>query len=476
MKNYRFYCYIIITVLAWGSCKPVKMLEKPVLPEVFIAGDSLLTDSLIPWRTFFQDTELVRLVELALDSNFNIRAEHITRDIAKKVYGRTKFSYLPTLDAQAFGYNQQYRSEKFYSTPSSSYYEETSKTPPAVLYNYQSQHIHSLQLNWEIDIWGRIHDERSSNYAQWMAKEENLKVVQTQIVTAIAENYFNLLMLDEQLKVALNNYTLRDSTYKLIQFQYDAGEITSLAVLQAHNQVLQASALILQLKRDIVFLENQIRLLCGQVPGQQIDRNIFEDPPILLHLLDSVPLAYVQNRPDVVQSMYLLQSANRRVGISQKLRYPRINITLSGGLNSMLPENWFNIPGALFGGMASGITAPILDGGRLKLNVAIARADRERAEIQLQRTVYNAVGDVYNSMQSFEQSRLQLAIAFDQVSITRQALNDAYLLYRSDFATYLEVITAQEQAMNTELNLAKLKTQLLIDAIQLYRALGGGWY
>lgn len=475
MKKFDPYLYIIIALLAFGSCKPVKVLEKPELPDI-IQADTLLVDSLIPWRGFFQDAKLIKLIDMALDSNFNIRTETIARDIAMKVYDRTRFSYLPTLSAQAFGYNKQYRSEKFYSSPSSGYYEETGKTPPEVLYNYQSQHIHSLQLNWELDIWGRIRDERRSNYAKWMAEAENLKVVQTQIVTAVAESYFNLLMLDEQLKVALNNYTLRNSTNEMMQLQYDAGEVTSLGVLQAQNQVLQASALISQLRRDIVSLENDIRLLCGQLPGAPIERDPFDEPPLSLDLLESVPLAYVQNRPDVIQSMYLLQSANKRIGVAQKLRYPSLNINLTGGLNSMMPENWFNVPGALFGGFTSGISAPILDGKRLRLNVAIAEADRDRAEIQTQKVVYSAIGEVYNSMQSFRQSRSQLEIASEQGNITRQAQSDAYLLYRSGFATYLEVITAQEQAMNAELNLAKMKTQLIIDAIQLYRALGGGWY
>jgi outer membrane protein TolC len=188
-----------------------------------------------------------------------------------------------------------------------------------------------------------------------------------------------------------------------------------------------------------------------------------------------MPLYLVQNRPDVLASEYALIAANAEAGVAQAYRFPNITIDLTGGMNGMLAENWFSIPGSLFGGVIGGITQPLLGKRKLKTDYEVAKLKRDKAEIAFQKTVYQAVTDAENAGTSIARISEQLAIAHEEVDVARKGVRSAVMLFRSGFATYLEIITAQSHELESELNLASLKQQLFSARVQLYRSLGGGW-
>jgi len=191
--------------------------------------------------------------------------------------------------------------------------------------------------------------------------------------------------------------------------------------------------------------------------------------------IKKLPLYLVQNRPDVRVARYGLKSANARVGVAQKARYPSLSISLTGGVRSVLGTNWFNIPGSLLGSFIGGLTAPLFNGRQLKTQFKVAKLERDEAEINFQRTVYQAVVDIRNALISIDNLKKQLEISKEKVRVSQKGLKNSRMLFRSGYATYLEVITAQSEVLNAALNLVKAKANLLTARIQLYRALGGGW-
>ena len=470
-----FFCLFAV------SCRVGKDYVRPDLnlPDTFREMDSLADTAnigAIPWREFFTDSTLITLIDSAIVNNYDMRTALKNIEIANQSLRQSRAAFLPEVDAQLGGVNQQWRSSDFYSNPSANWYDQPNQgEAPNSLYRYQSQYLSQINVSWELDVWGKIRRQNESALAEYLQTYEAQKAVQTALVAAIADGYYNLLMLDEQMEVAQRNLQLNDSTLKIVKLQRDAGEVTSLAVQQTESQMLVAASLIPQLEQEIAIQENTLMALTGQMPREVLRSNRLDDFVAENDLAVGVPLAMVANRPDVREAELALRSANAQVGVAQAYRYPALTINASGGLNAMLPQNWFNIPGALFGGIIGGITQPVFSGRRLKTRHEIAKLERDKAEIGFQRAVLDAVNEVTNALVTIQTLTEQYEIAEKRVNTSQLGVKNANLLFRSGYATYLEVITAQSSALNSELDLVAVKQQQLNAKVALYKALGGGW-
>ena len=472
---------LVICALFVSSCKVGRDYVRPELGLTdTYRGVDTITDSIgignIPWRDFFADSTLITLIDSAISNNYDMRTALKNIDIANQSLRRARAAFLPEIDAQLGGTNQQWRSDDFYSSPMSKWYgREGQEDPPESMFMYQSQYLSSISFNWELDIWGKIRRQNESALAEYLQTHEARKVVQTSLVAAIADGYYNLLMLDEQLEVARRNLRLNDSTLRIVKLQRDAGEVTALAVQQTESQMLVAASLIPQLEQEIAIQENTLMALTGRMPDNVSRSATLNDFVTNDTLLAGVPLYMVLNRPDVKAAELDLRSANAQVGVAQAYRYPTLTISATGGVNAMLPQNWFNIPGALFGGIISGVAQPVFSQRRLKTQHEIAKLERDKAEIAFQQLVLDAVNEVTNSLVMVEKLKEQHEIAEKRVATSRLGVKNANLLFKSGYATYLEVITAQSNALNSELDLVSVKQEQLNAKVALYRALGGGW-
>ena len=332
-----------------------------------------------------------------------------------------------------------------------------------------------MNISWEIDIWGKISRQKESTLALYLQSYEGAKAVQTRLVADIAQGYFNLLMLDQQLAVSKQNLDLNRDFEKVTRLLYDAGEVTYLAVQQAVSQKQSTSLLIPQLEQNITIQENAIQLLAGSLPGKIQRQESLGD----LHLADTLtaglPVALLSRRPDVRSSEMALVYANAQVGIAQANMYPAINLTAGVGLESFKASNWFNIPNSLFGLATGTILQPVFRRRELKTQFEISKLQREQAVIQFRQSVLTATTEVSNALVQMEKLGEQETIAHAQTDTLKSAVSNAEYLFKSDMANYLEVITAQQSALQAQLNLASIQRQKLNAKVELYRALGGGW-
>ena len=170
-----------------------------------------------------------------------------------------------------------------------------------------------------------------------------------------------------------------------------------------------------------------------------------------------------------------LKMANANVGISKASLYPTLNITAIAGINSFELTNWFNIPGSIFGAVAGGLTAPLLNGKKLRTDYKIAKEERDKAAIRFKQAIVVAVGEVSNALVRIEKQQQQYIIANQRAETLQKAISDADLLFKNGMATYLEVIIAQGNLLGAELEVASIKKEQLAANVELYRALGGGW-
>jgi outer membrane protein TolC len=200
-----------------------------------------------------------------------------------------------------------------------------------------------------------------------------------------------------------------------------------------------------------------------------------DEVPVKDNLSAGVPTALVSRRPDVKSYELALAIANANVGIAKASMYPTLTITATGGLNAYKASNWFNIPASLFGLVGGGITEPLFRRRELKTKYELAKIDREKSVIQFRQSVLVAVGEVSDAMASLQKLKEQQVIVASRVNTLQQAIANANLLFRNGLATYLEVITAQSNVLQSELELASLKRGQLNAVVSLYKSLGGGW-
>jgi outer membrane protein TolC len=246
-------------------------------------------------------------------------------------------------------------------------------------------------------------------------------------------------------------------------------------VQQVEAQRLTAAGLIPEFEQAITVQEDALSILAGRMPGGISRTGNLLQVQVPVIAAGGVPAALLARRPDVRSAELALDRANATVGYTKAQLYPTLAITAQGGLNAFQVSNWFSIPASLFGLATGGITQPLFQRGALRTQYQQAQIDRERTVIQFRQQVLVAVGEVSDALGQITKTQAQQAIATDRVNALRQATTNANLLFRSGLATYLEVITAQSNALQSELELASLKRIQLGANVELYRAVGGGW-
>lgn len=452
------------------SCRVGKDYQRPelVLPAQFDATTSYADTSSIadiPWSAFFSDTTLKALISRGIQYNNDLLIALKRLEAAQRQARQAKLLQLPDVNLQITGQ---------YNRPSDNSLNGLSAQGflgKSYIENYNA----SLALSWEADIWGKIRGRKEIALTQYLQTAEAVKAVQTQVVTEIAQGFYNLLMLDKQLQIARQNLALNDSFLLATKLLKDAGTVTALAVQQAESQRQATALLIPQLEQDIALQENALQLLTGQLPGTLARQTSLTALTVSDNLNTGLPVSMVSRRPDVRSEELGLVIANARVGIAQADMYPALTITAGGGLESFKSSNWFNIPGSLFGLAAGSILQPVFRKGALKTQFEVAKIEREQAVIRFRQSVLQATIEVSNALVQTDKLKQQQLIAVGQTDTLKKAVVNAQWLFKSDMASYLEVLTAQGNALQAELNLALIQRSRLNAQVELYRALGGGW-
>lgn len=460
---------IAILLLILSSCGITKNILTPTdgLPLNFRGIKTTDTNSIgtLPIKDFFNTVAIRSLIDTALLRNLDLQIAVKNIDAAQLILKRAKMGNIPQLNLQITGNS---------STPS-----DNSLNGLSTSQFLNTTHIEdfnaNLGLSWEADIWGKISRQKEASYAGYLQTEEAKKAIQTRIVAQVATGFYRLLLLDAQLKVAQRNVELNDNTVKMIKMQFDAGQVTTLAIQQAEAQQLKAVQLIPQLTSEISIQENVLSTLSGKFPTA-VERSETLDQLILPEqLATGIPATMLGIRPDVKSVELGLRIANAKVGIANAKLYPTLVISASGGLNSFKASNWFNIPASLFGVVGGGITQPILQRGALKTEFELAKIEREQSVLLFRQTVIGAVAEVANEQAKIINLKDEFVVAQNRVKILQLAVTNSDLLFKSGMANYLEVITAQGNLLQGELDLTSLKTAQLNANLNLYRALGGGW-
>ncbi len=459
---------ILITTLL--SCSVSKDIETPkdALPDNF-RNASLSKDTTsiadLEWKNFFTEKDIIELIDQAVARNNDLQIATKNIEIAQYRFTQSKWNNVP-------------QANLFVNT-SINRPSENSFTGMNLSQALGKQHVEDystgVALSWEADIWGKIKNQKKGAFANYLQSEEVKKALQTTIVANVSKGYYNLLMLDAQLQIAKENVKLNDSTTNIIKLKYDAGQVSSLAIQQSQAQQLSAAQLIPLLEQNIAIQENALSVLTGSFPNSKQRTTSLSAIALKNNTAIGVPSSLVSRRPDVKSAELALKVANANVGITKADLYPALRITAQGGLNSFETSSWFNIPASLFGTALGGLTQPLLNNKRMKTQYQIAVAEREKAVLGFRQAVLVAVSEVSDAMVKVDKLDQQETFLKERVKTLQLAIKNANLLFKNGMAEYLEVLTAQANLLQSELEFANIKREQLSANTELYRALGGGW-
>lgn len=469
MYNNRIYLYIPVLIAVLVACNVGKKYQRPEVktPENFsgqTVGDTTSIANL-SWSEFFKDPALQELLTKGIKYNNDLLLATKRVEIAQQQLKQSKLLWFPEINGLLSAQ---------YNRPS-----KNSITGISANSFLKSSHIDNylgaINVSWEVNVWGKIKNQKEAALAEYLQSYEGAKAVQTQLVANISQSYYNLLMLDEQLAIAKKNLALNDTVLNLTKLLKGSGDVTALAVQQADAQRQSTALLIPQLEQDIKIQENALSVLTGEFPASIARAAKAGVEEFHNKLSTGVPATVLAQRPDVHAAEYSLVAANARVGIAKSQMYPVLNITAGGGVESFQFKNWFDMPNSLFGVATGALAQPIFNRRRLKTAYEVAKLEREQEVINFKQSMLVATSEVENALVSIEKLDQQQVLAGNRADTLDKAVYNARLLFKSALANYLEVITAQGNALQADLELALIQRNRRAAVVDLYRAVGGGW-
>ena len=417
----------------------------------------------LPWWQVFSDPVLQGLVRDGIANNLDLRVAS-ARVVESRALAGVAKSYLYPQVGVGFGASGD-QASRLADPPL------TKEAAPDR--SYQNWTLNG-SLSWEIDLFGRLRRGREAAFAQYLASEEGRRAVIVTLVGDIASTYFFLQELDLELEIARRTLKINDDTVVYYTTRLQGGVSNRLEVDQAKaNRAVTASS-IPNLEQQIVIAENALSVLLGHPPGAIARGGSLSERLLPPGIPAGLPAQLLMRRPDVVQAEQFLVAANADVGAAKALFYPTISLTGSGGSVSGALSDFMR-PDAMVWSLAAGIFQPLFTGGRIKQNYEAAKARFDQALAQYQKAALNSYREVADSLVTIE----KLAQQRTEIESGVEALRDATQLSRSRYDTglssYLEVLIADQQLFQQELQLAQTRGEQLRAVAQLYRSLGGGW-
>lgn len=432
----------------YKSYKPVGEVPENLFREETLSSDTSSLGNL-EWRELFTDPILQSMIEEGLVNNTDIRTAQLRVESAEASLMSARLAFLPSLNLAPQGTISSFDGAK------------ASKS-----YNL------AAAASWEIDIFGRLRNASKASAAALMQSREYKQAVRTGLISSIANSYYTLLMLDEQLKISNSTLSLWAENVKTMKAMKNAGMTTEAAVAQAQANYLATEASTLTLKKQIVAIENSLSTLLAKAP-QAIKRGELKGQSFPSHLSAGVPVELLSNRPDVRIAEFGVAQAFYAVNQARSAFYP--NLTLSGSAGwTNAGAGMISNPGALLLQAVGSLTQPLFNKGANIARLKISKAQQEEATLSFQQTVLNAGSEVNNALTQWQTARQRMAIEDLQIASLESAVKSTQLLMKHGSTTYLEVLTAQQGLLQAQLSQVSDRFDEIQSVINLYHSLGGG--
>ena len=461
MKLNKIFLFASASLLM-TSCGLYNKYERPQVDTYGLVRDvASNTDTLavadtasfgnLPWREVFTDPQLQSLIETGLANNTNLLNAALNVKMVEDQLMIAKLAFVPGFTFSPQGTVASWdgnKASKTYSLP--------------------------VTASWSVDLFGNLLNVKRSAQMALLATKDYQQVVQTKVISNIANMYYTLLMLDKQLRVVNDMSKLVEETWNIMKIQKELGRVKETSVQSAEANLYSVQAQAADLKRQIRETENSLSLLLGQ-QAQTIKRGTFEGQSLPSKFSTGIGLQLLNNRPDVHYAEMSLAQCFYDVNTARSKFYPNITIsgtgafTNSGGGGIVNPGKW------LLSAVGS-LTQPIFAHGQIVAGLKVAKAKQEQAYNTWQNAVLSAGSEVSNALVLYNSSDEKSKLEEKQVESLKKNVEYNKMLFNDGSATYLEIITAQQSLLNAELSKVADDFYKMQAVVNLYYALGGGRY
>ncbi len=450
---------VFIMVLA-QSCFVAKDYQKPSINTDNLYRTTQVADSnslgKVTWDKLFTDELLQKHIGEAIQNNLDMKIALQNMAAAEATMKQGNAGYLPIVNGNATWTHQEISENSQFGR----------------LFSSIDQYELSARLSWEADIWGKIRSNKRAFAAKYLESAVARQAVQTELIASVASIYYQLLALDAQINVVNTTLENRNTSVEVIKALKEAGNVNEVAVKQTEAQQYATQIILEDLKYTVKVLENTFNQLLGKAPNT-VARSVFENQQMNAEIKTGLPTFLLSQRPDVMAAELNFRNAFELTNVARSSFYPSLTLTATGGLQALELKDWFNTK-SIFANVITGITQPIFNQRQNKTRLEVVQANQQKAYLQFEKSLLIAGKEVSDALANYENETKKLEIREKQVVALKNAADYSDELLQYGMVNYLEVLTAKDNALNTEINYIDNKYKQFNAVIMLYKALGGG--
>lgn len=465
---------IVCLTLTISACKSLNLAtktENKSVPVHFNNTGDTANSAQLNWKEYFNDPYLITLIDTALKNNqeLNITIQEI--QIARNEVRARKGEYLPFAGIQAgSGVEKAARYTNIGAMEAN-----TNIAPGKEMPEPMTDLLAAARASWEIDIWGKLHNAKRAAFNRYLASVEGKNFMLTNLIAEIANTYYELLSLDNQMMIINQNIQIQNDALRIVKLQKDAAKVTELAVRRFEAQVLNTQSVQYNIRQKITETENKLNQLVGRFP-QTIERQSqgFSNlAPSIISI--GTPEQLLDNRPDVKRAEMNLMAAKLDVKVAKARFYPSLGVNMSLGLQAFNASYFVKSPQSLLYNVVGDLMAPLVNRNAIKAAYASANAKQIQAVYEYEKTILNAYVEIANQWANINNLSKSFELKAQQVTALSESVNISNNLFRSARADYVEVLLTQRDALESKFEMIETKKQQMNAMVNIYRVLGGGW-
>ncbi|TLU89628.1 TolC family protein [Dyadobacter sediminis] len=477
MRNNRILNWVGIAfiALAYSGCNAPSLVQrtpnKSAIPASYNNSQDTANSARLRWKEYFTDPNLVALIDTALNNNqeLNITLQEI--EISKQEIRARKGEYLPFVGLRAgAGIEKAGRYTQVGSSEATTEIKPGRETPEPL-----PDFVLGAYARWEVDIWHKLRNARKAAVNRYLSSVEGKNFMVTNLISEIANSYYELLAMDTQLAIVSQNIQIQTNALQIVKMQKEATRVTELAVRRFEAQVLNTQNRQYAIRQRIVETENRINFLLGRYP-QPIARNSQNFDTMMPQMIRAgIPSQLLENRPDVRQAEQNLAAANLDIQVARANFYPSLGLNAAVGLQAFNPIYLGNVPKSLMSTLVGDLAGPLINKNAIQATYYSANARQIQSIYDYERTVLNAYIEVVNQLSNISNLEQSYDTKFREVQALNESTTIANRLFTSARADYMEVLLTQREALESKFDLIETKMQQMNATVNIYRALGGGW-
>jgi multidrug efflux system outer membrane protein len=468
------YTALLAISLAAAGCK-IPEITQPVdtkpMPESFNSSKDTINVANLSWRNFFTDNNLVSLIDTALKNNQELASTLQEIQIAKNEIAFRTRDLSPTVGARVGAGIEKVGRYTSQGAGDATTEIAPGKEFPDPLPDYAA----SVYANWEVDIWKKLHNAKKAAVTRYLASVEGKNFVLSNLIAEVANSYYELLALDNQLAIVKQNIKLQENALEIVKVQKEATRVTELAVQKFKAEVLNSKGLEFDILQQTKETENRLNLLLGRYPQEIVrDRNDF----IALApsaITTGIPSQLLANRPDIKQAELELAAAKLDVKVARAEFYPSFGISAALGFQAFKPSYLVKLPESMLYSLAGDLAGPLVNRKGIKAEFYNANLRQLQSMYNYQRIILNAYLEVSTQLSNIDNLQKSYALKSQEVDALTKSIDISNDLFKSSRADYLEVLMTQRDALSSKLELIETKKKQLNAVTSIYQNLGGGW-